>query len=126
MMRVLPALLVTAVALLTGSAIADDGPDSGVRGQVRIAPTCPVQHQGEKCWRGYETTVRIARLPERSFVKRVHTGERGGFRTELAPGRYRLRPRSGKDGYPFCSSRDVTVTSGHFTKVLLYCDTGIR
>ena len=126
MMRALPALVVMATASIAGSAVADDGPDSGVRGQVRIAPTCPVQRQGEKCWRGYETTIRIARLPGRSFVKRIETGEHGRFRTELAPGRYRLRPRGGKNGFPSCSPHDVTVKSGRFTSVLLYCDTGIR
>jgi hypothetical protein len=126
MIRALPALVLTVTALLAGSALADDGPDSGVKGQVRIAPTCGAQRQGEECSRGYETTVRIVRLPEREFVKRIHTGEHGRFRTELQPGRYRLRPRGGKNGFPYCGPQDVTVKPGRFTKVRLVCDTGIR
>ena len=114
------------MALLAGVAVADDGPDSGVRGRVTVSPTCPVQRPGEQCYAGYETKIRITVLPERIHAKTIQTGEHGYFRTELPPGRYRLRPRDGKNGFPACPSRDVTVKSGRFTRVGIDCDTGIR
>jgi hypothetical protein len=128
MVRALPALVLTAGALLAGSALAsDDEPSSGIRGRVTVSPTCPVQRPGEKCYAGYETTIRITILPERIYAKTIHTGDEGFFRTKLPPGRYRLKPRGGKNGFPYCPSRDVTVRSGQFTRVgRIDCDTGIR
>ena len=127
MKRVLAALALAAVAVGTGSAVADDEPSSGVRGRVTVSPTCPVERPGEKCFAGYETTIRITILPERIYAKTIHTGDEGFFRTKLPPGRYRLKPRGGKNGFPHCPYRDVTVKSGQFTRAgRIDCDTGIR
>jgi hypothetical protein len=124
--RLALALGIGCAVAIAGSAAADDDPPSGVRGQVRIAPTCPVQRPGEQCSRGYETKIRIVRLPERTFVKRIETGEHGHFRTKLPPGRYKLTPRGGENRFPSCRAYHVTVRPEQFTRVRIVCDTGIR
>jgi hypothetical protein len=119
---------VTAACVATSTVAADDG-ESGVRGRVTAGPTCPVEPSppDPACAdRGFETTIRIKTLPDRELVKKVHTGEKGRFRTRLEPGRYRLVPRSGKNGFPACERQDVVVKPDRFTRVHLSCDTGIR
>jgi hypothetical protein len=128
MIRALIAAVVLAATGLAGSALADD-PDSGVKGRVTAGPTCPVETDppDPACAdRGFETTIRVKTLPDRRLVRKVHTGEKGRFRTRLRPGRYRLVPRSGENGLPRCSPQDVTVKENRFTLVHLTCDTGIR
>jgi hypothetical protein len=116
-----------ATAVSIGPASAQARVDSGIRGKVVYGPTCPVERPGEKCFAGYETTIRITILPERIYAKTIHTGDEGYFRTKLPPGRYRLKPRGGKNGFPSCPYRDVTVRSGEFTRAgRIDCDTGIR
>jgi hypothetical protein len=121
-------LLAIALAALAAPALAATAPDSGVRGRVTISPTCPAEPYppDPSCApRGYQTTIRIRRLPGKQLVKVVQTGERGRFSTRLAPGRYRLRPRGG-DPYPACQAVDVTVEAHAFTQVQVACDSGIR
>jgi len=129
MTRALAAAAVLAATGLAASAVAADDIDSGVKGRVTAGPTCPVERYppDPACAdRGFETTIRIRTLPDREFVKKVHTGEQGRFRTRLAPGRYRLVPRSGRNGFPRCEPQDVTVVADRFKRVHLTCDTGIR
>jgi hypothetical protein len=119
---------VIAASCLGGSALAAQGWDSGVKGRVTAGPTCPVERYppDPACApRPVQTAIKIKSLPEREFVKTIHSGEKGYFRARLAPGRYRLIPRSGKP-YPRCEPKDVTVAKGSFTRVSLGCDTGIR
>jgi hypothetical protein len=129
MTRALTAAALLAATSVAGSASAADDPDSGVRGRVTAGPTCPVEREppDPACAdRGFETTIRVKVLPARKLVKKVQTGEQGRFRTRLEPGRYRLVPRSGKNGFPRCEPRDVVVRDDQFTRVRLGCDTGIR
>jgi hypothetical protein len=129
MTRALTAIAVIAATCAAPYALAADDVDSGVKGRVTAGPTCPVEPYppDPACAdRGFETTIRIKSLPDRELVKKVHTGEKGRFRTRLAPGRYRLVPRSGKNGFPTCERQDVVVKAERFTSVHLSCDTGIR
>jgi hypothetical protein len=129
MTRVLAAAVAIAATSVATSAVAADDGDSGVRGRVTAGPTCPVEPYppDPACAdRGFQTTIRIKALPERELVKTVRTGEKGRFRTRLEPGRYRLVPRSGKNGFPACERQDVVVKADQFTRVHLSCDTGIR
>jgi hypothetical protein len=126
--RLTAALLGTAAACLAGPALAssEEEPDSGVRGSVKSGPTCPAEQPGGECApRGYKTVIRVRTVPGDELVKKIHTGPHGGFRAELAPGRYRLNPQSGHP-FPSCDSRKVTVKAGTFTRIQLVCDSGIR
>jgi hypothetical protein len=132
MTRALTAVALTVIAAcLTASALAETAwQESGVRGDVHTGPTCgPVSNppRPECAPRPYETVIRIRKLPSGELVKKVKSGERGRFHAGLAPGRYRLRARGGKDGgLPRCFSKDVTVKAREFTRVHLSCDSGIR
>jgi hypothetical protein len=120
--------LVVATTFVGGSALAAEGWDSGVKGRVTAGPTCPAERYppDPACApRPVETTIKVRSLPERELVKTIHSGEKGYFRARLAPGRYRLIPRSG-DPFPRCNPKDVTVAKSSFTRVNLGCDTGIR
>jgi hypothetical protein len=97
---------------------------------VTISPTCPVETDppDPNCGpAGYQTTIKVRRLPGRTLVKVVQTGKRGRFTTHLRPGQYRLRPRGGQNGGPpTCPAVDVTVEAHAFTQVQIACDSGIR
>src|SRR5436853_1087443 len=129
MTRALTVALLVAAAYVTGSAAAESAPhDSGVRGDIKTGPYCgaqsiPPQPGCED--RPYQTVIRIRELPEGDLVKTVKSGEKGRFHARLEPGRYRLIPRSGKNGFPRCGRTDVTVEVHTFTRVHLECDTGI-
>ena len=126
--RLTAALVGTAAACCASPALGapEQESDSGVRGHVKVGPTCPAEQPGPGCQpRGYKTVIRVRTLPDHEFVKDVHTGPHGGFRTSLPPGHYRLQPRSG-DPFPSCGPRKVTVNAGAFKHVELVCDSGIR
>jgi hypothetical protein len=132
MTRALTVALLAAAAGAAGTGAASGGtePDSGVHGDVKSGPTCPgpssIPPQPGCEDRPYQTVIRIRELPEGDLVKKVKSGEKGRFHARLEPGRYRLIPRSGKNGFPRCGRTDVTVKAHTFTRVHLECDTGIR
>jgi hypothetical protein len=128
MTRGVTVALVIGATSVCGSALAAEDSESGVKGRVTAGPTCPVERYppDPSCApRPVETTIKIKSLPEREFVKTVRSGKKGYFSARLAPGRYRLIPRSG-DPFPQCDKKDVTVSRDSFTRVHLSCDTGIR
>ena len=129
MPRALIVALLVAAAIVAESAAAESAPsDSGVRGDIKTGPTCPVESVPPQpgCEdRPYQTVIKIRELPEGDVVKKVRSGKRGRFHARLEPGRYRLEPRGGNP-YPRCFSKDVRVKADQVTSVRLGCDTGIR
>jgi hypothetical protein len=133
--------LATAVALVSISLLAHSsaGPglsldsaaagaqqrDSGITGEVRIGPTCPVERPGKICERPYRATIAIRREPGDTLIARVRSSMEGRFRISLAPGRYLLVPQNGHP-YPRSSPLLTTVHSRHYTDVLISYDSGIR
>lgn len=99
--------------------------DSGISGEVRIAPTCPVERPGKVCERPYQATITIRREPTRTLVTRVQSSATGHFRIALAPGRYLLIPKNGRP-YPRSSPQIATVRSHRYTAVRISYDSGIR
>jgi hypothetical protein len=99
--------------------------DSGITGEVRIGPTCPVERPGKVCERPYQATITIRREPAHSRVARVQSSASGHFRIALAPGRYLLTPQNGRP-YPRSSPQIATVHSHRYTTVRISYDSGIR
>jgi hypothetical protein len=127
MRRVSASLLVALLALVACGASAGEERvlDAGVRGTVRLGPSCPVVIAGSPC-------------PDRPFVgavsasdtngevARVQTDEHGRFRMPLAPGHYTLVAVVEGGGPPTAKPETVRVRVGRFTRVALTVDTGIR
>jgi hypothetical protein len=100
-------------------------PDSGIRGRVLLAPTCPVQRVGQTCSRPYLATITIRTEATGKLVARVRSSATGRFSIPLATGRYRLVPQTGRP-YPRSSPQAITVYSHRYTSVVISYDSGIR
>jgi hypothetical protein len=122
-------LLAASLATAAAPAIAADVPDSGVMGRVTVYPTCPGPEPyppaGDCGPKGIPATIRIKRLPERTLVKVIHSGEHGRFRTTLPPGHYRLRADPGEHAMS-CDPRTITVEAHEFRHRGIGCDSGMR
>jgi hypothetical protein len=130
-MRRLP--LVSLLVLLLLTACASDGGDeaassSGVRGQVLLGPTCPVEQEGSPCPDEPVGGVEVRALTDREAIAQTTSGEDGRFELELPPGRYTLEAVVAADGGPgmFAKPVAVTVTGGTFVEVVVPVDSGIR
>jgi hypothetical protein len=100
-------------------------PDSGISGEVRYGPTCPVQRPGQNCTRPYRATIRIFREPANRLVGSPRSHRDGSFSVRLRPGRYRLVPEQGHP-FPHASPQDLTVSAHRFSHVVINYDSGIR
>jgi hypothetical protein len=120
-------VLLLAVAGAVASCGGDGAGDgtSGIRGQVRSGPHCPVEVEGSPCpdlpWRG---TV-IAIDTETGVELTVTTDADGRFELPLAPGSYEVSIVS-ESSPPFAKPQTVTVDPGSFTEIAVSVDTGIR
>ncbi|MEY4731284.1 MAG: hypothetical protein RL681_230 [Candidatus Parcubacteria bacterium] len=104
--------------------------DSGVRGKVLLGPTCPVMRvpPDPQCAdKPYETMVAVIVVgsPSGAPYAVVKSGADGTYSIALPPGTYALQPR-GRQPFPMCGTKDVTVTAGNVLEANLSCDTGIR
>jgi hypothetical protein len=121
-------VLGAAIALFGCASSAQSAPTSaitgsGITGRVLLGPTCPVQRPGQSCVRPYQTSVAVfTRAGHR--LKTFRSGRDGRFRVGLRPGHYTLKATRG--GLPRLTPTPVTVRPGHFTRVTLMFDTGIR
>jgi hypothetical protein len=98
--------------------------DSGISGRVVLAPTCPVQRVGQRCERGYQTTVAVYTAARHRLVRTFRSRPDGRFRVRLPPGRYILRGTHA--GPPRSAPVTVTVHHHTFTTLTIAFDTGIR
>ena len=126
-----PALALTACCVALLAAAPAVGADSGIRGRVVASPTCPVERgpPDPRCApRGLAAVVRIYRLADHHTVARFRTRDDGRFRVRLRRGRYGLNARPASGGkLPSCPQGvKATVRSGHYARVTIDCDTGIR
>ena len=104
--------------------------DSGVRGQVTLGPTCPVERipPDPNCAdKPYTTSVQVIEVgsPKSSPFAVAETNEEGNFQIMLPPGDYALQPIGGNP-MPFCETQNVTIEPGVIKDVNLSCDSGIR
>jgi len=118
-------LALSVMTLLAGcaSSAASGSGSSGIRGFVRVGPTCPVEQAGNPCPdRPLATELQIVRGTD--VVASVRSGEDGGFRVALDPGSYTIR--SARPGLPSLRPVEATVRPHAFTSVTLTFDSGIR
>jgi hypothetical protein len=101
-------------------------PGTGIRGVVKLGPTCPVESLVSPC-------------PDRPFLgdvqatstdgatTRVSTDQQGRFFLDLPAGSYVLVAVSpGGNGPPTPVPQTVQVMTGSYTQVTLEVDSGIR
>jgi len=129
-MRRLP--LVSFLLFLSLSACGSSDPGSvsspsGVRGQVLLGPTCPVEQEGSPCPDRPLSDVEVRVLSDGETIAETTSGEGGRFEVVLPPGVYTLEAVVGSDD-PGMSAKpvNVTVTSGAFVDVVVPIDSGIR
>ena len=101
--------------------------ESGIEGQVVLAPACPGPAvPGQACAVPYETTIAVLD-GQGTLAAEVRTGADGTFRVVVGPGTYMLRPAPAVPGpFPWARSQEVTVEPGQFTRVTVTYDTGMR
>ena len=119
------ALAVVSIAVSDAASAGTRQLDSGIVGEVKIAPTCPVERPGRVCERAYQATITIRREPTHALVARVQSSATGHFKIALAPGRYLLIPQNSRP-YPRSSPLRTTVHSHRYTAVRITYDSGIR
>jgi hypothetical protein len=119
------ALVAVAISVSGVAAAGTRQLDSGIVGEVKIAPTCPVERPGRVCERAYQATITIRRQPTDALVARVQSSATGHFKIALAPGRYLLIPQNSRP-YPRSSPQTATVHSHRYTSVRITYDSGIR
>jgi hypothetical protein len=126
-LRIGASIVLAACAVVIGLALSSSAAnlDSGVRGHVLYGPTCPVQRVGQTCTRPYQATITVRREPGDRFLTRIRSSSSGYFALRLAPGRYRLVPRSAEP-YPRSSPIAVVVRAHRYASVTINYDSGIR
>ena len=62
----------------------------------------------------------------RGATAHARSGTDGRFSVRLSPGRWLVNVHVGASQYPRASSRVVSVTARHFTRVTIQLDSGIR
>ncbi len=102
---------------------------SGIKGVVRLGPTCPMQKNEDdpNCAdKMYQTKLELTRFNSVEVLKTFSSNKDGEFEVSVAPGEYSIREAGlGKEGK--CGKNGlVPVEANQFTEVIVFCDTGIR
>lgn len=116
-----------ALACACGAASAA-APSGGIVGTVMIGPMCPASQAngaGTACPdQPYPATI-VVQDQTGKQVAQVLANPSGQFKLDLAPGVYTLVPQS-RDAITHAGSQNVTVSAGHYTRVTITYDSGIR
>jgi hypothetical protein len=122
--------LVLSLALAAGlvPALASSGPThkpalrSGLYGHATMGPLMPVCRRDVPC-RGPAAHVTLLFLRGERIIEGTETDAEGRYGIALKPGRYSI---ASTIGFGVVEPDTVTVLHGHFTRVDLSLDTGIR
>ncbi len=119
------ALLFVAILLLAGCQRSAP-PGTGIRGVVKLGPTCPVESLASPCPdRPFQGDVQATSTD--GATTRVSTDEQGRFSLDLRAGSYVVVAISpGGSGPPTPVPQTVQVVTGAYTQVTLEVDSGIR
>jgi hypothetical protein len=101
-------------------------PGTGIRGVVKLGPTCPVESLTSPCPdRPFQGDVRATAMDGSTTT--VSTDAQGGFTMNLRAGTYVVVAVSPSgSGPPTPVPLTVQVRTGSYTRVTLEVDTGIR
>ncbi|MDP2651993.1 MAG: hypothetical protein Q8O94_02565 [bacterium] len=102
--------------------------NSGVRGEVLLGPTCPVERipPDPACAeRPYVTAIAVYRTGSKSPFILGSSDTNGLFNFSLPPGSYTLKATGGTM-LPRCNPVDITVAPDAYATTTISCDTGIR
>jgi hypothetical protein len=101
-------------------------PGTGIRGVVKLGPTCPVESLVSPCPdRPFQGEVEATSTD--GDTTRVSTDEQGRFSLDLPAGSYVLVAVSlSGSGLPTPVPQTVQVETGAYTQVTLEVDSGIR
>lgn len=122
--RLAPVFLIAALIALVAAvgvfAVTGAKITSGIKGEVVIAPVCPVEKVAVACpdFLGIAIHTKVT-----AGGKTVYTDDHGGFRIPLKPGVYTL---TAYGGIHRKVSRLVRVQPHRYTAVRLNIDSGIR
>jgi len=100
---------------------------SGAEGVVLIGPQCPVVMEGEECPdKTYKTRLSIRDPQGLKTIKEFDSDENGIFKVNIRPGEYSIHSAAAAEVLPYCISEQFEVRRGEYTKVSVFCDSGIR
>ena len=101
-------------------------PGTGIRGVVKLGPTCPVESLVSPCPdRPFQGDVRATSID--GGTTRVATDDQGRFSLDLPAGSYVVVAVSASgSGPPTPVPQTVQVVAGAYTQVTLEVDSGIR
>jgi hypothetical protein len=102
--------------------------NSGVRGEVVLGPTCPVERipPDPACApRPYATAISVYSTGSNNPFVIGNSNASGAFQFSLSPGSYVLKA-SGGAVLPRCRETSITVAPDTYATTTIYCDTGIR
>jgi hypothetical protein len=122
MLRLLTAAAVVIALFIAGSSGGATG--SGLYGAVRKGPVMPVCQQGVPCDAPAQVTLVFSR--DNQVVARVKSTANGKYRIALAPGFYDVRSTVKVGVTKLPKPHAVHVRSGHWDRINLFFDTGIR
>jgi hypothetical protein len=121
----------SAIALFTASLLLSGchhpvPPGTGIRGVVRLGPTCPVESLASPCPDDpFQGDVQVTASDGSTTT--VSTDAQGRFTINLREGTYvAVAVSAGGSGPPTAIPLTVQVRDGSFTRVTLEVDSGIR
>lgn len=103
--------------------------DSGIQGTVFLGPTCPVERTPPDpgcADKPFKTDLILTSADQSQVLKQFSSNEKGEFIITVNPGQYSIRSAAAANILPYCSSDNIKVNAGAYTKTSVNCDSGIR
>src|SRR5438034_6474639 len=90
----------TPVTTTTTPSTATASATSGIEGQVRLGPTCPVEREGVPCEEPYAATIVVWDAGRTQRVLIFDSDNDGRFDVSLSPGEYYIEPQGDQQRVP--------------------------
>ena len=112
--------------LLLMAACVSAGGETGVEGVITISPSQPGPIRADSPASKPLANTAFVAENENGAVASFTTDEQGHFRTQLAPGHYKVSIKGRKSTIGRFGPFEVDVVAGKMTQVQWDCDSGIR